>query len=185
MKNFERTICHKRSLWYWSGLILLLLTAIIVVIASYTRQAIKNAKLIENALKNPQQVKAGDLLRATSKSFQKLSPQQQQMILSDNKKLNKLVAESIYKNMDKSFKLLFKLPRPIRAKIIADSAANLRAKSNRTYKIDKFMSSPGGKAALQGAAAYFWYGLSGKQKAEVAPLIEAVNEIIKQNKQRR
>jgi hypothetical protein len=86
--------------------------------------------------------------------------------------------------MEKSFGLLFKLPKPLRTKIIADSAAKLRSKANRKQRIDSFLASNGGNAALRGASKFFWLGLSGKQKAEVAPLTAAVQAIMNQSMKR-
>lgn len=175
---------NRKKLYWGTGLAILFLGGLTTYCVIYINVAINEARIIEKAINNPQNVEPGKLLRAINKSFKDLPKVQQQKILKDPEKLKVAVAAAIYQNMDRSFRLLFKLPKPIRTKIITDSAAKLRSKANRKRRIDSFIASDGGNAALQGAARYFWLGLSGKEKAELTPLIEAVQDIIKENMKR-
>jgi len=144
----------------------------------YTR--FKKAKAIQRAIANPKYIDPEELLNVIDDSFRKLSDAQKKELMSNPLAIEKRVADATYKELKKSYKLLFTLPSHIRKQVIQQSADDLRAKALQDpEKVADFFESPTGMGSLRGASKFFLMELTGKQKSESAPLTQAMYEIIK------
>ena len=141
----------------------------------------RNAEIIQNAIMHPQNIEPEKFLNVIDKSFRSLSRKEKRGLLKNPKMAEKYVAEATRRELDKSFKILFCLPSPVRKKIIKASAERLlnTAREN-PKKITTTFRSVGGRGALKGASNFFLLNLTGKEKAELAPLTAAMYEIVRQ-----
>ncbi|MFA6569050.1 MAG: hypothetical protein WCS96_12630 [Victivallales bacterium] len=140
----------------------------------------KKARAIQKAIANPQHIEPEQLLNEIDGSFRNMSETEKKKLLQDPVATEKHIADATYEELDKSFKLLFTLPSSIREKVIRESADDLRRKAlENPEKVAEFFESPGGNGALRGASKFFLLELSGSQKAESAPLTQAMYEIVR------
>lgn len=140
----------------------------------------ERAKAIQQAIANPEYIDPAKLLNQIDDSFVKLPQAEKNKIVSDPKLAKKLIADATFKELNKSYKLLFILPPSIRKKVIQKSADDLRKKALKNpEKVAAFFESPAGSGSLRGASKFFLLGLSGKQKSESAPLTQAMYKIVK------
>jgi hypothetical protein len=165
------------------GIVILLF---VVCSGFWVNDRIKKAEAIQKAIASPEHIDPERLLDDIDDSFRKMSDTERQKILADPAVAGKLITDATYKELNKSFKLLFILPLRIRKKVIQKSADDLRAKALKDpEKVAAFFESPAGSGALRGASKFFLLELTGKQKAESAPLTQAMYEIVKRQANRR
>ena len=144
------------------------------------------AKAIQKAIANPEHIDPEKLLNEIDSSFRDMPESEKKELLNDPAAIEEHIAEATYQELDKSFKLLFTLPPPLRTKVINESAADLRRKAlEKPEEIAEFFDSPGGNGALRGASRFFLLRLSGKEKSESAPLTEAMYEIVKEQAEKK
>lgn len=173
----------KRKIIWVSGIISVLLTAALVYSGYWLNERRKNAEIIRNAIADPQTIKPEKFLNTIDKSFRKLDAKSKKDILKDPKKVQQYVAKATCRELQKSFKVLFCLPKPVREKIIKDSAERLlKATKKNPQKTAEVFNSAGGRGGLEGASHFFLLYLSGREKAEVAPLTAAIFEVARRQK---
>ncbi|MDD5599709.1 MAG: hypothetical protein PHV82_17320 [Victivallaceae bacterium] len=161
----------------------MLLTAALVYSGYWLNERRKNAEIIRNAIADPQTIKPEKFLNTIDKSFRKLDAKSKKDILKDPKKVQQYVAKATCRELQKSFKVLFCLPKPVREKIIKDSAERLlKATKKNPQKTAEVFNSAGGRGGLEGASHFFLLYLSGREKAEVAPLTAAIFEVARRQK---
>lgn len=165
--------------------LILILTAVFVLVfvavsGVWIKDKIRKAESIQKMIANPQRIDPEKLLNEIDSSFRKMPKSEKKKILQDPVAAEKLVADATYNELNKSFKLLFMLPPSVREKVIRQSADDLRRKAlGDPEKLAEFYDSPAGSGALRGASRFFLFELSGSQKAESAPLTEAMYEIVR------
>jgi len=148
---------------------------------SWVSSRMRMAEAIQKAIANPKGIDPEDLLNEIDASFRDMSEVDKKKLLGDAAATEKQISEATYAELDKSYKLLFLLPSSTREKVIRDSADALRRKAlDNPEKVAEFFDSPGGNGALQGASRFFLLGLNGREKAEAAPLTQAMYEIVKE-----
>jgi hypothetical protein len=146
----------------------------------WVNSKMRKARAIQNAIANPEYIDPGKLLNEIDGSFREMSDAEKKKLLNDPTETEKQIADATYRELDKSFKLLFLLPSSTREKVIKESAEDLRRKALADPEgVSEFFDSPGGNGALRGASRFFLFELSGKQKSESAPLTEAMYDIVK------
>ncbi|MFZ2655765.1 MAG: hypothetical protein WAX69_12610 [Victivallales bacterium] len=160
--------------------------AILLLVYSWVDSKIRKAEAIQKAIANPQHIDPEKLLNEIDGSFRGMSEAEKKKLLQDPVATEKQIADATCEELDKSFKLLFMLPSSIREKVIRESADDLRRKAlENPEKIADFFESSGGNGALRGASRFFLLELSGRQKAESAPLTQAMYEIVKDQAERK
>jgi len=146
----------------------------------------RKAEAIQKAIANPQYIDPEKLLNEIDGSFKDMSEAEKKKLLQDPEATEKQIADATCEELGKSFKLLFLLPSSIREKVIRESADDLRRKAQANpEKIAEFFESTGGNGALRGASRFFLLELTGKQKAESAPLTQAMYEIVNEQAKRK
>ncbi|MCK5804286.1 MAG: hypothetical protein KAI66_15720 [Lentisphaeria bacterium] len=130
--------------------------------------------LTETARADPDRI-----LKQVNRRYRGMSDEQRKAALDDPAVVEQLFAEMTVTEMRRSFAPIFKLPRPVRARIFKESAASIRESSRKHTNRDiaEFLDSPSGKGMLSGLSQFFILELSGREKAETAPL---ANEIFRQ-----
>lgn len=162
------------------------LVAVLVLVYSWGRGQLRKARALQQAIANPQHIEPGPLLNEIAGAFQDMSDAQKKALLADPVATEKLIAETTNAELKKSFSLLFMLPPSMREKLIRESAENLRRTAReKPEKVAAFFDSPGGNGALRGASQFFLLDLSGKQKVEAQPLLEAMADIVKTQARRK
>ncbi len=165
---------------------LCILLVLSVLATGWIKERIKNARIIKEAIANPKNITAGRLLNGIDSSFSGLGEEEKKAILENPEMMDARVAEATYKELKKSFDVMFQLPEPLRRHIIRESADNLsRILKKDPNGVDDFFDSPGADGVMKGVGKLFFLELSGKEKAELAPLIKAFNEIAKAQAKRR
>jgi len=153
---------------------------------SWVNSKMRKARAIQNAIANPEHIDPGKLLNEIDGSFREMSDVEKKKLLEDPAEMEKQIADATYRELDKSFKLIFLLPSSTRKKVIRESAENIRRKLLADPEgVSEFFDSPGGNGALRGASRFFLFELSGKQKSESAPLTEAMYDIVKAQAERK
>ncbi|HCE42175.1 MAG TPA: hypothetical protein DET40_01335 [Lentisphaeria bacterium] len=153
---------------------------------SWVDSKMRKAEAIQKAIANPEYIDPEKLLNEIDSSFRGLSDPEKKKLLQDPAATEKQIAEATCKELGKSFKLLFMLPSSIREKVIRESADDLRRKAlEDPDKVSDFFDSSAGNGALRGASRFFLLELSGRQKAESAPLTQAMYEIVKDQARRK
>jgi hypothetical protein len=171
----------QKIIWLAGAGLLMLIIVTVICLGNWLGKRRRNAEIIQQAITNPQTIKPGKFLNAVGTSFRNLPEKQKKSILKDPALTEKYVAEAICKELNKSFKMLFCLPAPIRKKIISTSAERLLNSARKNPgKVTATFNSAGGRGALNGASRFFLLYLSGKEKAEVAPLTAAMYKIVRQ-----
>ncbi len=170
----------QKIIWLTGAGLLVLIIITVSYLGNWLSNRRRNAEIIQQAITNPQTIKPRKFLDAVGTSFRNLPEKQKKNILKDPKLTEKYVAEAMCKELNKSFKMLFCLPAPIRKKLISTSAERLlnSARKNPSHVTVTF-NSAGGRGALKGASRFFLLYLSGKEKAEVAPLTAAMYKIVR------
>jgi hypothetical protein len=157
-----------------------LLILLLVFLGTWFEERRQNAEMIRDALMDPQNLDPERFLNTLDDSFRKLPPQTRRGILQNPKLLKNYMAKATGKELNKSFKILFCLPKPVRKEIIKDSAERLlKIARENPKRVNATFESPAGHGALNGASNYFLLNLSGKQKAELAPLTAAMYEVVR------
>ncbi len=164
-----------------------LLVAVATVAAGlWLRERLTCAKAIQQAIADPQHIKPEELLERIDVDFRGMSDAAKENLLSDTVATENYIAEATVKELQKSFRLVFILPESNRRAVIAQSAEDIRRKAqNNPEKVTDLFNSPAGKGALRGASKFFLFELSGKEKAEAAPLTKAMYEIVRDQSRRR
>ncbi|MFA6716337.1 MAG: hypothetical protein WC082_01430 [Victivallales bacterium] len=176
----------KQKIIWLSGMVLLVFIAALVYFGFWLNERRKNAEIIRDAIANPQTIKPEKFLNTIDKSFRNLDAKGKKDILKDPKKVEQYVAKATCKELQKSFKVLFCLPKPVREKIIKDSATRLlKATKKNPQRTAEVFNSAGGRGGLEGASHFFLLHLSGREKAEVAPLTAVIFEVAHQQSKMR
>ena len=163
-----------------------ILVVSLIVFGFWANKRMKNAEAIQKAIANPEYIDPEELLNTIDDSFRNMSDIEKKKLMADPVKAENLVAEATYKELNKSFKLLFRLPSSIRKEVIQKSDDDLRAKAlSDPDKVAEFFESPAGRGSLRGASKFFLLELTGKQKADSAPLTQAMYEIVKRQAYKR
>ncbi len=153
---------------------------------SWINSKMRKAEAIRNAISNPQHIDPEQLLNEIDVSFRDMPDIEKKKLLQDPAATEKQICEATYRELDKSFRLLFLLPSATREKVIRESAEELRRKAlAEPEKLGDFYNSVGGAGALRGASRFFLLGLSGRQKSESAPLTQAMYEIVKEQSRKK
>jgi hypothetical protein len=151
----------------------------LVLVGSWGYQRKRNAELIQKAMNDPSNVDPANYLNQIDESFRKMTEVEKKKLLADPDKLEKHVAAATYKELKKSFKLIFKLPADMRKKMIHHQAEVLRRKALADpEKIDEIINSSIGYGSLKGASQFYMLELTGKQKAESAEITKVMYEIL-------
>lgn len=146
----------------------------------------QNAAAIREAIANPRNIDTAKLLNDIDASFNGLGAAAKQKILDDPKMTNERVSEATRQELEKSFKILFQLPKPLRKRLIQESAEDIRRKvAANPERVDAFFDSPAGSGAMQGASRFFLLELSGREKAEASPITLAMYEVMKKQAERK
>jgi hypothetical protein len=170
----------QKIIWSVSAGLLTLVIVTVIWLGHWLDERRRNAEMIQQAIMNPQTIKPEKFLNTVGTSFRDLPEKRKKSILKDPKLTEKYVADAICKDLNKSFKMLFCLPAPIRKKIISASAKRLLDSARKNPgKVTATFNSIGGRGALNGASRFFLLYLSGKEKAEVAPLTAAMYKIVR------
>jgi hypothetical protein len=158
-----------------------LVISTLICLGNWYNERQRNAEIIRKAITNPQNLEPEKFLNTIDESFHSLPEQKKRRILKDRELMKKYVAEATSKELSKSFKVLFCLPKPLRKKIIKTSAERLLDSARKDPKrVTATFNSVAGHGALRGASRFFLLNLSGEEKAEVAPLTAAMYEIVRQ-----
>ena len=175
-------IDRKQKIIYSVSVIsLTLIITILVFWGNWLDKRRRNAEIIQNAIMNSQTLEPEKFLNTIDASFKNLTKNRKKSILKDHKLLKKYVAEATCKELDKSFKMLFCLPKPVRKKVIKKTAEHLlNLARTKPGEVTNTFRSTAGHGALSGASRFFLLNLSGKEKAEAAPLTAAMYEIVRQ-----
>jgi len=175
----------KQTVFILSGL-LGLLVALAVWSWQWMAERRQNAAAIQEAIANPRNIDTAKLLNDIDASFSRLGAVEKQKILDDPKATHARVSEATCRELAKSFKILFQLPKPLRKRLILESAEDLRRKvAANPERVDAFFDSPAGNAALQGSSRFFLLELSGQEKAEASPLTQAMHEVMVKQAERK
>ena len=139
----------------------------------------KNAELIQKAMNDPSNVDPTNYLNQIDDSFNSMTEVEKEKITSDPEKLEKHVAAATYKELKKSFKLIFKLPPSMRKKMIHHQAEVLKEKAlSDPDNVDEIINSSIGYGSLKGASQFYMLELTGKQKAEAAEITKVMYLIL-------
>jgi hypothetical protein len=150
-----------------------------MIIGNWGYQRKKNAELIQKAMNDPSNVDPGNYLNQIDESFKNMTEIEKQNILSDSDKLEKHVAAATYKELKKSFHLIFKLPPAMRKQMIHHQAEVLREKAlSDPEKIEEIINSSVGCGSLKGASQFYMLELTGKEKAESAEITKVMYLIL-------
>jgi hypothetical protein len=172
---------NKKRILVWIALITVVLGVGLFFLGDWAMKRQQNATMINNAIMHPKGIKPGEYLNTVDEKFKSLPEAEKKRIMDDPKLLEDYVAKATTKELQKSFKLLFYLPRSMRKKMIKETAEKLLKKAeNDPDKINAVFSSVGGRGALRGASNFFLLNLTGKQKAELAPVTNAMYLIVRQ-----
>lgn len=128
-------------------------------------------RALQAAMSDPESLNSEVLLDKIDSSFAALPDADRKKIMSDPKTFGESIENASYKTFKESFGGLFMLPESIRKKVIQSSADALAEKAKDKENFMAFYESEAGKAALRAATKYFLLELDGKQKAELAPLM--------------
>lgn len=165
------------------GIVLSVLT---VLAWSWTCERMRRAEAIGEAIANPKNIDTGKLLEGIDSSFSAMPEAEKQKILNNPEAVNRQVCDATQKELGKSFGILFQLPASLREKIIKDSAMDILKKLETNPEgVDEFFDSPASDGAMKGASKFFLFELSGNQKAEAAPITEAMYEVVKRQTERK
>ncbi len=175
-------LSKKQKIVIFSSIIsLILVITVSICLALWLDNRRRNAEIIREAIMNPQKIDPKKFLNTLDSSFKNLPEEKKNDILKDRKQFEKYMAKATGKELEKSFNSLFYLPKPVRTKIIKMSADHLLATARKhPDKVIATFESPAGNGALKGASKYFLLNLSGKQKAELAPLTTAMYKVVRQ-----
>ena len=139
----------------------------------------KNAELIQKAMNDPSNVDPTNYLNQIDESFSNMTEVEKKKITDDPDKLEKHVADATYKELKKSFKLIFKLPPSMRKEMIHHQAEVLKEKAlSDPDKLDEIINSSIGCGSLKGASQFYMLELTGKQKAESAEVTKVMYLIL-------
>lgn len=167
---------HKKPLIIILALIVL---TPLTMVGTWGYQRKKNAELIQKAMNDPSNVDPGNYLNQIDESFKNMTEIEKQKILSDSDKLEKHVATATYKELKKSFHLIFKLPPAMRKQMIHHQAEVLREKAlSDPEKIEEIINSSVGCGSLKGASQFYMLELTGKEKAESAEITKVMYLIL-------
>lgn len=171
----------KRKIIIVSGIVFGILVILTVVAGYWINVKIRKAKELAALLADPVHVDADELLQTIDSTYRDMSDEERRKILDEPEKVKEFAATAIKKELHNTFDLLFKLPKPIRTRVIRESAAQLRHRRHEVGKqeLDNFFTSSAGQGALQGASNFFTVELSARQKLEMVPLTEEVFQVIK------
>jgi len=152
---------------------ILVITIIGISIYGYWwyERKMKPIRALQAAMSDPKSLNSEVLLGKIDHSFSSLPDADKKKIMSDPKLLGESIENASYNTFKESFGGLFMLPEPVRKKVIQSSAAALLEKAKDKENLAAFYESEAGKAALRAATKYFLLDLTGKQKTELAPLI--------------
>lgn len=142
------------------------------------QQRLRLLEKVKLAVANPDGLAPGKFLSRIDDGFDSLPEDDQQRILSNPDLLAEHIRQASYNNYKAAFGDLFKLPAPVRGRLIQNAARSVTAAVEKNpERVDAFYESEAGKAALRAASEYFFIELSGKEKAELKPLTDAFFKI--------
>lgn len=172
---------RKRKVILISCIVFCTLIIFAIIGGVWVNMKIQKAKELAALLADPVHVDADELLQTIDSTYRDMSDEERRKILDEPEKVKQFAAAAIKKELHSTFDLLFKLPKPIRTRVIKESAAQLRRRRHEVGKqeLDNFFTSSAGQGALQGASNFFTVELSAKQKSEMIPLTEEVYQVIK------
>ncbi len=142
------------------------------------RRRLRLLEMVKVAIANPDGLSPKQFLGRIDDNFTSLPEVDQKRIIADPSLLAEHIRQASYDNYKAAFGDLFKLPSPVRRKLIQRAAdAVVVAMEKNPARVEAFYESEAGKAALRAASEYFFIELSGKQKAELKPLTDAFFKI--------